>query len=108
MIRTHHFEYQSVGIMALTDMAVGMTLADKPIPKNIAGLFAQWVKNKEGWMHDERPDDMEIVWIDIMPVSPDGFYFSVEGEWFIEDESSEEREADNRNDQAWIDARDKS
>ena len=26
----------------------------------------------------------------------------------VEDESSEEREADNRNDQVWIDARDKS
>ena len=102
-MRTHNFEYQSVGIHDIATMVVGRTLADKPIAKNIIGLFAQWVLAKESWRHDESIEDMEIANIDVMPVSPDGFYFSVEGTWFIEDE--DEREADNKNDQAWIDAR---
>ena len=104
-MRTYDFEYQSVGIHDIAMMAVGKTLADMPIADNIVGLFAQWVLAKESWRYDEQLEHMEIATIDVMPESPDGFYFSVEGRWFIE--SAEEREADNKNDQAWIDARNK-
>ncbi len=78
-----HRLFESVSIQYIAQMAIGLTLADKPVPKTNRDLFLHWALLKEAHEWDVRINDIEVQFIEVTPQSSDGFYFSVEVMWFV-------------------------
>ena len=79
----NHFVYESVGIKDIAQMAVSLTLDDQPIPPSNQELFVLWAARHIAHENDLKVEHLYFDAIDIMPVSPDGYYFSIEGFWFM-------------------------
>ncbi len=78
-----HRMFESVSIQHIAQMVIGLTLADKPVPRTNRDLFERWALLKEAHEWVVRINDIEVQFLEVTPQSSDGFYFSVEIMWFI-------------------------
>ena len=96
------FTFQSVSVTDIAEMSYGFALSpstDDPnyrVRRNNTDWFKAWAQKQIAHTHDCNPREVVFEHFDVHPrmaSSPDGFYYAVEGRWWLVPNRPKRREA---------------